>query len=989
MRKVLLLIGLLTSSLGLSAQESIVTVGTSLDYGKQFTISAEPVEGDSIFIDFGDGTKVKKGTKTSWGTTTNVEGKVLGNTIKIYGALKSLEVNNDSVTSLSFTGQKTLKRLTASNNLLTYGNTDLSGLDNLTSLTLNSNKIEMLDLMAFNQLESLYINDNPKLSTVVFADDNQLTTISMNNCDIVHFYEKKMPKLQYLSIENGSLTDIVIGDNYPKLFSLDLDGNRDISEINVSKCPELEVLRLSNTKVSELNLWSTPSLRTLDVDHTAISKLSLDNNKLIQDLNVSNTAIKKLDVSKLSRLRNITIDSTKIARLNLTGKIYLSNVSAKNTNIEFLDMHDEYGYNGLKSLDLRNNLMMTPQTLNFTFAAMPSHNGNSRWTNVLIDGIPGAQTSNTGLITDDEENYYKVDVKGDNSASMTPVNLTQEKADNGTVTLTQVGTDLNTWSTVAGTVVPGYPISVSAQPAEGFKYAGINVNGRLVEDTIFVVSATATVKPVFVSAIDPTITLTVSKGTEQQYFLAADNDNTDITIDWGNGQPVSYTIGKGKKSIAKEDGTEGTTVTIKGKVTYADFSSYPGFGVDNEISAIDITKNDSLRGLKTYMNEISTLNVSNEPNLEDLDCSYSELDELDLTHNPKLKELSAYGNYLEELDLSQQKELVDVDLKGNSLSDINFGATENIESLTLSNNYITDIDVTGMPKLVKLNVDGNDITSLNVTNNKELAELSASGNKLTSLHLANNAKLTSLIVKNNQLEGLDLSNQKYLSMIYVGGNGWDACTLNDFYYSLNEWNEFETSYGGTGNTLWVTENGSKNENDAEQAESDIAVAKGWKVNTTGNGSGCDQAYITILPTDNGTVTLYDADNNEVKSGSKVNKNTTMRLVATPAENYKVESAKANGKDIANNQFTVTKATDVVVKFTITTSINGAQTETATVEGGSHELIFSTGHATTATVCAINGAIAFKGIIDGTQAISVPAGIYIVTINGTTQKVLVK
>lgn len=988
MRKALLLAGLLTTALASSAQESMVTVGTSLGYGKQFTISAEPVTGDTIYIDFGDGTKVKKSTKTAWGTTASIEGKLLGGTVKIYGALKSLEVSKDSVTALSFSEQKTLKRLTASYNLLTYENTDLSGLDSLTSLSLNNNKIEMLNLMAFKQLESLYINDNPTLSTVVFADDNQLRSINMNNCDIVHFYEKKMLNLQYLSIENGSLMDIVIDDYYPELSSLDLDGNRDITDIIVTNCPKLEVLRLSNTKVADLNISNNPSLRTLSVDHTALKKLSLDNNTLLQELNVSNTAIKKLDVSKLSRLRNITIDSTEIARLDLTNKIYLSNVSAKNTKIEFLDMHDEYGYNSLKNLDLRNNTMMTPQTLNFTFAAMPAHIGESRWNNVLIKGIPGAETSNTALITDDYENYYKVDVEGDNSASMAPVALTLQNADNGKVTLKQMGSDLNTWSEVAGTVVPGYPISVSAQPADGFKYAGIDVNGRLVEDTIFVVSAAATVKPVFVSAINPTITLTVTKGAEQQYFLAANEDNTNITVDWGDGQPVSYIIGKGKKSIDKEDGTLGTTVTIKGKVTYADFSSYPGFGVDNKISAIDITKNDSLRGLKTYMNEISTLNVSNEPNLELLDCSYSELDELDITHNTKLKELYAYGNYIEELDLTQQKQLVDVDLKNNFLSDINFGATGNIEKLILNNNDIEDIDVTGMPKLVELSVDGNGIKTLDVTNNKELEELFAASNKLTTLNLANNGKLTQLNVKDNQLEGLDLSNQNNLSMIYVSGNGWDACTLNDFYYSLNQWKEFESQYG-TGNTLWVTESSATNDNDAAHAESDIAVAKGWKVNTTGDGSGCNQAYITIMPTENGTVALYDADNNEVKSGSKVKKNTTLRLVATPAEGYNVTSAKANGKDIDDNQFTVTKATDVVVKFTIATSVNGARTETVSVEGGSHELIFSAANATAATVCTVNGTVAFKGNVEGTQSVSVPAGIYIVTINGTTQKVLVK
>lgn len=130
-----------------------------------------------------------------------------------------------------------------------------------------------------------------------------------------------------------------------------------------------------------------------------MTKLAIDNNTNIQELNVSNTAIKKLDVSKLGLLRNITIDSTEIARLDLTGKLYLANVSAKNTAIEFLDMHDQIGYNGLKRLDLRYNNRITPQTLNFTFAAMPPHMSESRWTNVYIDGIPGVETSDTELIT--------------------------------------------------------------------------------------------------------------------------------------------------------------------------------------------------------------------------------------------------------------------------------------------------------------------------------------------------------------------------------------------------------------------------------------------------------------------------------------------------------------------------------------------------------------------------------------------------------------
>lgn len=975
-------------SLCLSAQEKMVKIGTSLDYGSTFTFSVEPTEGDSIIVDFGDGKKVKKGTKTWWGTNSDVEGKLLGDTVRIYGAINTLDVPEQQITSIAFYGEQTLTRLNAQKNLLTYEGTDLTGLDNLKSLDLSDNTIVMLNLMAMEKLESFTINRNPELSTVVFADNNSLVSVNMDDCDIVHFYEKSMPELNYLSIQNGSLMDLTIGDFYPKLNSLEISGNIEISEIDVTGCPELDVLRISNTKISELNLVNNKKLRSLSVDHTPMTKLAIDNNTNIQDLNVSNTAIKKLDVSKLGMLRNITIDSTEIARLDLTGKLYLANVSAKNTAIEFLDMHDQIGYNGLKRLDLRDNKRMTPQTLNFTFAAMPPHMSESRWTNVYIDGIPGVETSDTELITG-EEYQYRTDVQGDGSAPMEPVALTVEQAAEGSVELTQMGEDLKTWTAVGEKVKPGYPISVKQVPAEGFKLAGMEVNGQLVEDTIFVVSATATVRPVFVKATEPTITLTVPSGAVQQYFLAADEDGTEITVDWGDGEPQPYVIGKTVKAVVNDNGTTGTKVIVKGNVTYADFSSYSGFGVDNMITAIDISDNGKLRTLKTYMNAISTLDVSNQPDLEFLDCAYSELESLDVTNNPKLTDLIAYGNYIEDLNLSNQKDLVNIDLKNNALSEMNLGACDKVEKLILQGNYFNTVDVTGMPRLKTLNVSSNSLTSLDLSNNSELEELSAYGNKLTELELSNNTKLRTLLVQSNNLTGLDLSNQTELSLIYVGNNGWDACTLNDFYYSLNEWKEVQSSGYGTTNTLWVNESGSANDNDASHAESDIARAKGWKLDVEGDGTGCDLAYVTIIPTSNGEVKLYNEDNSEVKSGDKVMKNSVIRMEAIPAEGYKAAAAKANGKLIVDNKFTVTKATDVLVQFTISTSIDGVTDATVTVESGDHELVFTTDSPTTAEIYTPGGKQIFKGEVSGRYAVSVREGVYVVKIGSDTKKILVR
>ena len=51
MKRLLLMFGFAIISLCLSAQEKMVKIGTSLDYGSTFTFSVEPTEGDSIIVD--------------------------------------------------------------------------------------------------------------------------------------------------------------------------------------------------------------------------------------------------------------------------------------------------------------------------------------------------------------------------------------------------------------------------------------------------------------------------------------------------------------------------------------------------------------------------------------------------------------------------------------------------------------------------------------------------------------------------------------------------------------------------------------------------------------------------------------------------------------------------------------------------------------------------------------------------------------------------
>lgn len=984
------------------------TIATTLPYGEQLEFTVDLANGqDSVYVDWGDGQRkgYKEGQR-SWHTNTWVHGKLLADTIRMYGAIKRIDIDDDSVTVLQFQNQPKLESIYASKNKLTNDGLDISGCPNLKVLDISHNNMMYLSLLNHASLESFDVSNNPEFNTAVFAANNgNLRTIDMDNCDIVHFYPVKLPGLSTLSIKNGSLLDIDLSDNYPSLSTLNLSGNKYLSSIDVTQMPNLFSLSISNTAITELNISQNKELNSITIDHTGISKLNLQNATGLRSLSVRGCPISKLDVRNLTNLAYIYADSTQITRLDLSANRFVRNLSLRATNVEFIDLHKGIGYNTLKSIDLRDCKGFTAQTLNFTFDAMPPHEGSSYSTNVWLAGT-AYEHANTDLLEYDSENYYKSDVEGDGTASMDSILIVPQTVVGGTYTIQQEGNSSEhdadgnyfPFRTINpnNKVIPGYPLKIVPVADEGYTFKGVEVNGKFYDDSLFVVStAGATVKPVFSNATTcaDKIVLTVPGGVQQQYFLASANDGDSITVDWGDGQPVTYRLSASKKTtVACDGGTQGTTVTITGPVIYADFSSYPGVANDNEISAIDISGNEHLKYLTTYMNEIGTLDVSKEKDLIQLDCSYSGLETLDVSNNTKLLSLKAYGNELDNLDVSGLTELLELDLKGNYLDSIDLSNNSKLEVLHLQNNSLKKLDVSNMAALAELQVFGNELTTLDLSHNANLVELSAHSNKLAHLDLAQNTDLEYLNVNGNNLDMLDLSKNTNLNYINVAKNGWNACTLNDFYYLLPQYpegvqlgeNEEKTRLRVYGNTT-----SSNPDNDCTHAESVIATGKGWIIDSKGDGTGCQDAYVTLLPSTNGTATMATEDGTAVPSGSKVKKNTVVVVTAVPAEGYQLQTVKANGKVAKDGKFTVEAATEVLVQFTVATSVEGIGTVSTTVKGGNGELLFETSSPIQVAVYTLGGKLVYSSTVNGNATVALQPAVYVVKVGKETRKVIVR
>lgn len=423
----------------------------------------------------------------------------------------------------------------------------------------------------------------------------------------------------------------------------------------------------------------------------------------------------------------------------------------------------------------------------------------------------------------------------------------------------------------------------------------------------------------------------------------------------------------------------GATLKIKGNINEADFSSYPGVGMcDNKFTGITLKYCKSLEALNVYINEIDTLDVSNCPNLQILDCSYTGISEINLKRNPKQISLNCYGSQISSLDVSKNPNLVELNAKSNLLTELNLSANHALEYLDVQNNKHATIDVTHMKNLEQLYVNSNQLTEINVSQKPELYILNVSDNKLKTLNVSQNLSLGKLLCADNQIAQLNLTNQEYVFYVDCQGYKMTACALTDLYYSLPEYPELNTPLKG--HTLWVKGNNTETTNDAEHAESILATGKGWVINYEGDGSGCDQAYVTVIASQNGSVEVLDANNGKkVLSGTKVAKNSELTVKATPNAGYAVSRMTTNGKELVDGKFTITRSTDVAVRFEVSTDINDvdAANSNIAIAGGHCIVTVTTDQPVVVSIFTLEGKLIKQSTMDQSGKIDVSFGTYVV------------
>ncbi|MDE6278323.1 MAG: hypothetical protein K2M06_09500 [Muribaculaceae bacterium] len=313
-----------------------------------------------------------------------------------------------------------------------------------------------------------------------------------------------------------------------------------------------------------------------------------------------------------------------------------------------------------------------------------------------------------------------------------------------------------------------------------------------------------------------TITLTTSAepGTKVSLLPNAVSATTPITIDFGDGIGVKYTVDPKIADWQRwiESEIKGPNITISGNLTELTFT-------EAQLTSAKLEGMSHLKKLNLEKNELESFELTTITPLEELRLSYNKIynspsqnSTLSLEYaGETLKRLSiAYNEQLQCLDLRYLQVLEDfsanncpdfasvficlpeesrdclkylnlnecalahfypvnlpslqsLHLASNHLmteyddSPFSLGNYPKLRYLTLSHNKgIHSVDVSECPEMEQLYIDDCNFTSIDISACPELNTLNIADNKIKSLDLGNNKKISALMVNGNPLTELNL-----------------------------------------------------------------------------------------------------------------------------------------------------------------------------------------------------------------------------------------
>lgn len=253
-------------------------------------------------------------------------------------------------------------------------------------------------------------------------------------------------------------------------------------------------------------------------------------------------------------------------------------------------------------------------------------------------------------------------------------------------------------------------------------------------------------------AQDRVVKLTTGKAVGESITLQVNHTYTGVTVDWGDGNAVAYNTGNDAiREITGE--VKGSQIVITGDKRW-NMLNCSGCGLTD----IDLSGATELTSLFLSNNALTTLNVQGMTALTDLDASNNQLTSIVYTvANQPENDLAAIEN---------------INLSNNQLTGTFNIRTAVLRTIDVSNNQFTRVRVTSNPELDYLNFANNKANAtLSIPTGSPITTLVCNNNSLPSITLSGVTNLQQLVIDNNNISStFDLADCANLSDVSLANN---------------------------------------------------------------------------------------------------------------------------------------------------------------------------------------------------------------------------
>lgn len=187
--------------------------------------------------------------------------------------------------------------LMSSVNAISNGTLSVSGYNRATSFELSARN---------TKLTGLVFTDCQEVTSFCFSGDFTNLNFSGNPASYKSLNPSEYPNLISLNLNNCALTDVDV-TRYRLLESLSCSKNS-LTRINLSNSPYLEHLDVSANRLSVLNVRNNPELKALNISQNSdISAMDIDENRKLAYINVSKTGLRELKLTNVAALANLDV----------------------------------------------------------------------------------------------------------------------------------------------------------------------------------------------------------------------------------------------------------------------------------------------------------------------------------------------------------------------------------------------------------------------------------------------------------------------------------------------------------------------------------------------------------------------------------------------------------------------------------------------------------------------------------------------------------